>query len=525
MTGAVGELAAIDIGTNSFHLLVARAAGNGRFEIVAREKEMVRLGSGSGDMKALRPDAIERGIDTLRRFRRIAEITTPHLRAVATSAVREAENRDEFLLRARLEAGVDVEVISGVEEARLIHLGVLQAVPVFDRRLVLVDIGGGSTEFLVGEGAEVVEARSLKLGAIRLTDRFFRREPLRRRDVEECRQFVKAYLNPVARDVRRQGFQVAVGSSGTIQSLAEMAQVAQGEPPGRGVGNAELSQEALGDVVRSLTRARTVQERLKVPGLDPRRADIILGGAILLEQIFAELGIGSMTVSDYALREGVILDSLQRARRANFHHLADIRRRSVLHLADSCPAEREHAEHACHLALQLYDATVERHRLEDDRREHLEAAALLANVGLTIAHARHHLHSYYIIRNTEHLSGFTEREVELIAQVARYHRKSEPKAKHEDFARLSEVDQAAVRVLAGILRVAFALDRTYAGVVRSLACRPAGHALVVVLHTAGDATLELYTAHERKALLERSLGTKLRFEVEATEVATRTSTG
>ncbi|MBA3303976.1 MAG: Ppx/GppA family phosphatase [Acidimicrobiia bacterium] len=512
-------LAAIDIGTNSFHLLVARVTGGNRFEIVAREKEMVRLGSGSGDMKALRPDAIDRGVDALRRFRQIAEISTTSIRAVATSAVREAENREEFLGRARAEAGIDIDVISGVEEARLIHLGVLQSVPIFDQRLVLIDVGGGSTEVLVGQAGVVIEARSVKLGAIRLTDRFFSREPVRRRDVEACRQFVKSYLNPVARDVRRHGFEVAVGSSGTIQSIAEMVQAGWGESSARSVGNAVFSRAELVAVVDALAGARTAQARLEIPGLDPRRADIILAGAILLEQAFAEIGIESMTVSDFALREGVILDSLQRARSATLHHLADIRRESVLHLADSCPEERDHAEHACDLALQLYDATADLHGLDEVCREHLEAAALLANVGLTIAHARHHLHSYYIIRNTEHLAGFTEREVELIAQIARYHRKSEPKAKHEEFSRLSDLDQATVRTLSGIVRLAFGLDRTHAGVVRSISARRSGHSLTLELHTNGtDPSLELYTADERKDLFEGTLGIELAFEVVVDEV-------
>jgi len=193
-------LAAVDIGTNSFHLVVAQPTGGQRFEVIDREKSMVRLGSGSGDMKRLEPEAIERGIAALKRFRQIAESAGATLHAVATSAVREAENRDEFLRRARTEAGVEVDVISGAEEARLIHVGVLQGVAGLDRRHLLVDIGGGSTEFVIGEGHLVLEAVSLKLGAIRLTERFLRREPLRKKDVAECRRYVRAYLtHPVRR--------------------------------------------------------------------------------------------------------------------------------------------------------------------------------------------------------------------------------------------------------------------------------------------------------------------------------------
>ena len=506
-------LAAIDIGTNSIHLLVARALDGTRFEVIDREKEMVRLGSGSGDMKVLEPAAIDRGIEALQRFRQVAEISGATVHAVATSAVREAENRDVFLERARSEAGIEVEVISGVEEARLIHLGVLQAVPVFDQQVVLIDIGGGSTEFVLGRAGRVLEARSLKLGTIRLTERFFSNEPLRRSDVDDCRQFVRAYLRPVARELGRRGFEVAVGSSGTILNIAEMVQAQRGGDPVRTLSNFEFTAEELAEVVKALTKMRTVKERVKVAGLDPKRADIILGGAILLEQVFAELRIERMTVSDFALREGVLLDALQRTRDASLHHLRDLRYQSVRHLADICPDEREHVEHATALALQLYDGCHDLHQLDDVYREYLEAGGLLCNVGLFISHARHHLHSYYIIRNSEHLTGFTDHEIELIAQVARYHRKSAPKASHEEFARLSARDQEVVRKLAGILRSAVALDRAHAGVVRALSCRYDDGHLTVALDTDGeDASLEIYTADARKSLLEEALGVRVDFE-------------
>src|SRR3954471_16422787 len=187
-------LAAIDIGTNSIHLLLAQPLEGARFETIGTEKEMVRLGSGSGDMKELAPDAIDRGVACLERFRRIADLSNASIRAVATSAVREAENRDVFLRRARDEAGIDVEVISGVEEARLIHLGVLQAVPVYDQRLFLIDIGGGSTELLIGERGGGLASRSFKLGAVRLTNRFFGGERSHPAAVDSCRRYIASTL-------------------------------------------------------------------------------------------------------------------------------------------------------------------------------------------------------------------------------------------------------------------------------------------------------------------------------------------
>ncbi len=274
------HLAAIDIGTNSIHLVVARFGEGTNFEVIAREKEMVRLGSGSGDMKELDPEAIDRGIETLDRFRKIAEISQAKVYAVATSAVREAENADVFIDRARREAGIEVNIISGVEEARLIHLGVLQAVPVFDQRLVLVDIGGGSTEVLVGERGEALTAFSLKLGAIRLTRRFFRTDLLHPGAVDACRRYVRAMLARVRREVSACGFDVAVGSSGTIETIAAMVQAArdEGDEP-RTFNNFTFSRREVRRVVQELIDAPTVEDRRRLPGVDPTRADILLAGA------------------------------------------------------------------------------------------------------------------------------------------------------------------------------------------------------------------------------------------------------
>jgi hypothetical protein len=241
----IGALAAIDVGTNSVHLLVARPTRHHRFEVLASEKEVVRLGSGSSDMKELAHDAMDRGIGALTRFRRLATTWDADVIAVATSAVREAANAAVFLERARTEADVEVDVISGQEEARLIHLGVLQAVPVYDRQLLLVDIGGGSTEILVGLGESILVARSLKLGAIRLTERFFPGGKVTGGSVDACRKHVRAQLSTVVREVRRHGYEVAVGSSGTIGAIAQMAQAARGESTARTLSNVAFTRRDL----------------------------------------------------------------------------------------------------------------------------------------------------------------------------------------------------------------------------------------------------------------------------------------
>lgn len=509
-------LAAIDIGTNSFHLVVVKPKDSDRFEILAQEKEVVRLGSGSKDMKYLKDDAMSRGIETLKRFRQIAEISQAGIRAVATSAVREAINKQEFLDRAKREAGIEVEVISGFEEARLIYLGVLQTLPIFDKKVLLIDIGGGSTEFLIGQAGTIVNANSLKLGAIRMTDRFFSEEPVETKQVNKCRNYVRAYINPMARSVRLHGYEIAVGSSGTVLSIAQMVQQLRKQEPTRSLSNFVFSRSELGEVVKMLVKADTVKKRQKVEGLDPKRADIILAGSIILEQAFEEMRIEKMTVSGFALREGVILDALHKASGASLHQLTDIRYKGVLHLAESCHYEKEHSDQVTKLALQLYDQLGGLHKLDAVNREYLEAAGILHNVGFFISHAQHHRHSYYIISNSEYLTGFNSREVEIIALVARYHRKSEPKPKHQEFAQLSVKDQNIVRKLAGILRIADALNRTHSCLVSSLHCDLDGEVLQIHLETAPGITpsLEIYTADIRKTLLEEALGVKVEFHTD-----------
>ncbi len=512
--GPDDALAALDIGTNSVHGVVARLAQGEhgpRFEILEREKEVVRLGSSAGDIRELSPAAIDRTVAALDRFRQVAAVHGAPITAVATSAVREADNRHELIDRAWAEAGVHIEVVSGVEEARLIHLGVLQAVPVYDRRLLLCDIGGGSTELLVGQRGEVLAARSLKLGAIRLTRRFFDGELVHPGAVDACRRHVRSTVVPFAREIRRLEPEVAIGSSGTITALATMAAVrATGAKP-RSVRNLVLTRAQLDGVVAELVAAPDTTTRARVPGLDPARADIILAGALILEQVVHELDLDEVVISDFALREGVLLDAWQRRRGASLHHLSDLRRQSVLSLAATMDEDRGHSAHVARLALELFDGTRAHHALGDEHRALLEAAALLSNVGLFLSHAQHHKHSYYVIRSTDRLSGFTQDEVELIALVARYHRKSEPRPKHPEFAALSSDDQHAVRVLAGILRVAIGLDRNHAGRVARVEISEREGALVIGAGPAGedDISLELYAATQRKDLLESALDVRI----------------
>jgi len=526
----VSVIAAIDVGTNSFHLVVASVDADGHFEVLTREREPVRLGSGPEDMKRLEPEAMDRGIATLDRMRRIAvHAGATSVTAVATSAVREADNRHEFTERARSEADVDIEVVSGVEEARLIHLGVLGAIPLLDKRHLIIDIGGGSTEFILGDGADPLLLRSLKLGSIRLTDRFFPEGRTRKRAVRECRIYIDSFLGHLPAEIARLGFETAVGTSGTITALARMCAIRRGDRDSR-TGRLSFTAKELKALTADLVAASTPDRRLEIEGLEERRADIIVGGALLLSETFRLLGLKRMEVSDFALREGVLFEQIRRAAAPEldpFHRLEDLRRSGVMYVANSYHEDLRHAEHITDLALELFDGLVSLHGLDGEDRELFEAASLLHNVGIFISHSAHHRHSYYIIRNSEHLTGFTEREIEIIAQVARYHRKSAPKSKHADFASLSSADKNKVRWMAAMLRVAIGLDRSNRQVVTRVRVandpgRSGGQLngelrLIARVSPDVDTSVELFTAGARSELLEAVAGRTVVIDVEVAE--------
>lgn len=507
------RLAAIDIGTNSFHLIVADVdPRTGRFRILDREKEIVRLGSGSTDMKYLSNAAMNRGIQTLTHFRRIAQSRDAPIRAIATSAVREALNQDAFLRRVRTETGIKVEIASGTEEARLIHLGVLQSLSLYNRRILLIDIGGGSTEFLVGRRRHIAFSNSLKLGAVRLTQRFFRSGRTEKRAVRECRAYVRGMLAPVERNVSRYTLEACVGSSGTIANIANIIRMRHGGDEDAPINGFRFNRRQLTEVADDILSCKDTAERLRVPGLDAARADIIAAGTIILEQIFDSLGLKSMTVSEYALREGIILDTVEKWHASGrVHHLSDIRLSSVQHVAGLFQAEHDHAQQVRRLALSMFDQTAALHGLGDAEREYLEAASILHEVGLFVSHTQHHRHSYYLIRNADIL-GFTENEKEIVANVARYHRKSHPKEKHEGFRLLTSEDQDVVTRLAAILRIADGLDRNHASKVRRVDVRKSGRGFRVILTPRGKRPLdlEIWGADRKKQLFEETFGVNVR---------------
>ena len=515
------RIAAIDIGSNSIHMIVVQVRPDLSFEVVDREKDMVRLAAGGLDGRNLTPAAVSAGIQTLAKFRRLADShKVDEIVAAATSATREAENGGDFIAEVERQTGIHIRVISGTEEARLIHLAAGYGVNVGASTAVVIDIGGGSVEITLGTAAQLTVGRSFKAGVIRLTERFVKSDPLAGRDerriVKHLNREMGSYLDGLA----ARGFDRVIGTSGTILSLGALAAGQGGSVPGD-LRNLRVSAKSIRRLRKQLVAA-DIQERLAIPGLDPRRADLSVAGSVLLDTILRRLGADELTLCDLALREGLVLDYIHRnsARIRKVERYPDVRRRSVIELGERCRYWSEHAQQVARLSLNIFDQTRSVHGLGDQEREWLEYGALLHDIGVHISYERHHRHSYYLIKNGD-LRGFTPQEIEVIALVARYHRQATPKKSHEGFGDLDGPLRRTVRALAAMVRLAEGLDRSHAQALDGIDLYPRDDDYLARLRASGDAELELWAAHRHVAPLERLLEKPVRFEVAGSDYKDR----
>ena len=506
------RIAAIDIGTNSIHMIVVRVRPDLSFEVIDREKDMVRLGAGGLDGRSLTPSAMTTALQTLAKFKRIAEShKVDEIVAAATSATREADNGGDFIADVDRQTGIRIRVISGTEEARLIHLAAGYGVDVGGTTAVVVDIGGGSVEVTLGSASHLTLGKSFKTGVIRLTERFVKSDPLaahdERRLVKHLNKEMGAYLDQLA----ARGFERVIGTSGTILSLGALAASEDGAPAD--LRNLRVSAKALHKLRKQLVEAN-IEMRLAIPGMDPRRADLSVAGSVLFDTILRRLGADEFTLCDLALREGLVLDYIHRnsARIKKVERYPDVRRRSIVELGERCGYWSEHAQQVARIALSIFDQTRSVHGLADREREWLEYGALLHDVGVHISYERHHRHSYYLIKNGD-LRGFNPQEIEVIALVARYHRQATPKKSHDGFDELNGALRRTVRVLSAIVRLSEGLDRSHAQALAGIDLYPRGDDYLARLCASGDAELELWAAHRHVAPLERELKKPIRFEV------------
>lgn len=506
-------ISAIDVGTNSFHMVTATVDDNGILNIISRDKEIVRLGSSSGDMRYLQRDAIKRAVTTLKAFSKLAKNENSQIRAVATSAVREAKNADEFIELIKRETGIELEVISGVEEARLISLGVIHALPILSNRSLIIDIGGGSTETIITENSEMLMLQSNKLGAIRLTKKYFDGIPSTEESIRKCKKFIKGEWAQTIDRINELGFTATVGTSGTLTTLITMAYLRKNEELPTIPNGLEVKAKHVLKSIRDIKEAASPEKIAQLRGMDSTRADIITAGALIVEVAIEELGIKKFLISNYALREGVVFDSYEKMQNLQqFRQLSKLRYKTVVGLAEKYGADITHSEHIKKLSTKMFDALIPIHGKGDSERELLEAASYLHDVGFHISHDKHHKHSFYLIKNSV-MTGFTNNEAELIANIARYHRKSHPNRLHKSYNLLSPKKQEIVWLLAGILRIAEGLDRRQIQNVSDIDVIINENIIEIKIIEDGLETpdIELWGADRRKAMLEEALEKEIIF--------------
>lgn len=496
------RIAAIDIGTNSIRMRVVEAPVGGVRRTLDDEKAYTRIGRGMGATGRLSDEAMTDAVAVLRRMMSIAEQHgVSHVRAVATAAVREAANAREFVDRVLAEIRLQIEVISAEEEGRLAFLSAAESVGVHGRCAV-IDLGGGSMEVVRSTDGQVTMIASVPLGAVAMSERYHQVDPMpkaeHRRLEKHVRRTLKAALPEDSEPVA-----LLIGSGGSIAAVAALI-AAERKQNLTSMHTFEIRRAELIHLLASLVHT-SAAERSVMKGLSENRVDIIVAGAVVLDQTMRFLGANELIVNSRGMREGLIIDVLARERGVDSS--AD-RMQGAREFARECRADPRHAEQVRRLALELFDGLEPLVKPEPGDRELLESAALLHDVGYHIAYERHHKHSYHLISYAE-LPGFTAHDLSLIASIARYHSGALPKARHEAMHDLTPADRERVARLAAILRLADGLDRSRGQRVRSLGIELAGPRLALCLAGEGTLEVEVHGAGRKTDLFEAVFGVRV----------------
>jgi exopolyphosphatase/guanosine-5'-triphosphate,3'-diphosphate pyrophosphatase len=513
------RIAAIDIGSNSIHMVIARASGGTGFEVVDREREVVQIGRDSFERGRLRASAMRRTIEALARFVDLARrMQADRILCTTTAAVREARNGGEFVQAARKAAGVTPRVIPAEEEGRLIYLGVRSAVRLDEEPALIVDIGGGSTQFVVADRERFIESFGAPLGALRLTECVLRSDPPSRRDLQRLRRHIRRRSAEALHAVAALKPRRVYGSSGSIHALAQLAHIEEHGRPLDHLNGHVLTAQALRRLTRRLQRMSPAA-REKLAGLDNKRAEIIVAGAMVLDHVLDELEADAITISDFGVREGLVTDYLA-THAPEIKALGDVeelRLRSVLQMLQKFqPEERQqrHARHVARLSLQLFDGLEPEHGLGAEAREMLHYAALLHDVGAVVGYDNHGQHSNYIIRNGS-LRGLSADEVLTIATVARYHGKPRPRKRDPGYGAMTKPRRRAVKWLSAVLRIAEGLDRSHYQLVQEVRVVRRRDLVTLVLTTRRGARLEVWASRRRLEPLARLVRARVRIEPRA----------
>jgi len=502
------KLAAIDIGSNSLKLVIVEAAASDSFTVLLQERERVRLGHETLRNKFLSPQAIDLSAAAIAKFRSIAESReVDSIVAVATASVREAENAAEFVREIEQRTGIRVEVLSSIEEARLIGIAAAQFFGADDQSLLNIDIGGGSTELSLMKNGEPHKLFSMKLGAVGLTERFLSSDPPKRKELENLQAEIISALQQPIRKTKNTAWQFSTGTSGTILNLTSLLNFQTVETSDAKPEIQLKKLVALNKMIASLP----LEDRAKLPVISPQRAEVIVAGGQILEGVMRAFNIQTLQPCFYALREGVIIDYLREVESESMPPVPDVedkKLRDVFAVGRRYGYEESHALQVADLAEKIFDALAPIYKFSRHGRTLLSAAALLHDVGYHISHESHHKHSHYLIKHSE-MTGFSEIEKTIIANIARYHRGSLPKEKHTDFMQLSERDRQITARLGAILRLAEALDRGHENRITDIKFKRSKENLTLNLVGDEDCAIERQAVEQKKDLFELAFGCNL----------------
>lgn len=505
------RIAALDLGTNSFHVVIADIYPDGSFRTVDKLKEMVVLAE-KGMKHRLSEDAMDRGISALKKIKILCDSHgVERILAYATSAIREAENGGEFIQRMIDEVQIKALAISGKKEAELIGQAIRHAVSFDGETVLMVDIGGGSVEFILGNKAEIFYSSSKKIGAARMAAEFVDHDPITDDEIAKLRDCFANELVELVEAVKDHKVGTIVGSSGTMENIADIIADRQSITASVTLNELTYSTESFKKFQKEFIKMDR-EERLGQSGLEEKRVDIITPGVVLLDFLIDQCGIEQVKISESALREGMILDYITKEKDSlDLELLADFpdpRRRSVFELLRKCDWHEKHSTHVTKMALQLFDELQDDLNLPGADRELLEYAGYMHDIGYYISHRKHHKHALYLIRYAD-LKGFTEEEINIMANVARYHRRSTPKKQHKRYRKLAKPVRKRVKRLSALLRVADGLDRSHYQNVQRLEIEKGEDIITLYITTEGDPELEIWGAMRKSHLFEKITGKAL----------------
>jgi exopolyphosphatase/guanosine-5'-triphosphate,3'-diphosphate pyrophosphatase len=491
-------LAAIDIGTNAIRLAISSIDAQLNSRIVQSVREPVRLGREVFTQGGISEETISRAVDAFRKFGAlISQHGAAHVKAVATSAVREALNSDIFVDRVLQESGIEIEVISAQEEARLIHLAVSSSVELGDRVAMLIDIGGGSVEITIASQRNILLAESYKMGSVRLLEILDEHTMGEERFNRMVVEYVDATHRRMKKEIGKQKIQLCVGTGGSIESMGDLRQRLFDKNT-----SAKITAEELTQLVTRL-QSMTTEQRIRDLQLRPDRADVIVPAAIVLDAMVKRTGVGEVLIPGVGLKDGVLLDLANRVF-SGPRIPEDQIISSALQLGRKFGFDEEHATAVARFSMQIFDETSSLHNLGSENRLLLQVASLLHDIGYFLNVSGHHKHTYYLLTASP-MVGLTAPQAAIVANIARYHRKSLPKVQHEHYRMLPARDRVTVSKLAGILRLADALDYEHGGKVNQIEVRTGRRSITLKLRGEGDLLLEKWALSKKSALFESVL--------------------